>query len=146
TPDERKYTFLFSLLSGTLECVLNKATSSPTLCFSKIVLNSEHSSLIRVVIPIESSYGNVEIDISRIRLRSGFSPVLNPSRAKCVCAPSSQVHPSGQSSIYVLTSGDSSMILFIFVQYICMHHSPRLRIYSTIYYYTLSDKDSQLNE
>src|SRR5690606_15378671 len=84
----------------------------------------EHCSRMRVVIPIEFSYGKVEIDIWRIRLRFGLSPALKPSSAKWVWEPSSHVKPSGQSSKYVLTSGDSSIILFILVQYICIIYSP----------------------
>src|SRR5699024_6230860 len=91
-------------------------------------LNSEHSSLMRVLIPIDFSCGKVEMDMWRIRLRLGLSPALNTSNAKCVCAPSYQLKPYGHSSMYVLISGASSTILFILVQYICIIHSPYLML------------------
>src|SRR5699024_4527213 len=119
--------------------------SLPTLRFLKIVLNSEHCSLMRVVIPIDFDCGKVEIDMWRIRLRFGLSPALKPSSAKWVKEPSSHVKSSGQSSRYVLTSGVSSIILFILVQYICIIYSPYLIICIVIFQYTIIDNYSQLN-
>src|SRR5699024_11996123 len=63
-----------------------------------------------------------------------------------VWAPSSHVKSSGQSSMYVITSGDSSIILFILVQYIFIIHSPYSIICLVTIYYTLSDNNSQLTE
>src|SRR5699024_12808824 len=131
--------------SGTFECVLNIATLLPTSRFLKIILNSEHCSLMRVVIPIDFDCGKVVIDMWRIRLRFGLFPALKPSSAKWVWAPSSHVKSSGQSSRYVLNSGVSSIVLLMLVQYICILYSPYSLICIVTIYYSSIDTDSQLS-